>query len=116
MPTTMRAVEISKPGGPEVLRCSDGVPLEFDARGTQVLIEVAAAGINRPDCLQRAGKYPAPPGASPLPGLEVAGRVVAVGEGVDEQHAAGTLHAPGPPPFLIGHVYGCDSVTRKFNR
>jgi NADPH2:quinone reductase len=70
----MRAVEISRPGGPEVLRFverRDPVP----AKG-EVLIEVAAAGLNRPDVLQRKGHYPPPPGASDLPGLEVSGRIV----------------------------------------
>ena len=78
----MRAVEISTPGPPEVLKAverPDPVP------GTgEVLIRVAAAGINRPDVLQRRGAYPPPPGASDLPGLEVAGVVEACGEGVSE--------------------------------
>lgn len=68
---TMQAIEISQPGGPQVLRLAErAVPLL--ARG-ELLIEVAASGINRPDVLQRAGLYPPPPGASDLPGLEVAG-------------------------------------------
>jgi putative PIG3 family NAD(P)H quinone oxidoreductase len=72
----MQAVEIPEAGPPEVLRaCTRPVP----APGLgEVLIRVAAAGVNRPDCLQRAGGYPPPPGASDLPGLEVAGTVVAV--------------------------------------
>ena len=81
VPATMNAVEIRTPGGPEVLQpCIRPVP---QPRAGEVLIEVAAAGVNRPDCLQRAGAYPPPPGASDLPGLEVAGCVVAVGAGVD---------------------------------
>jgi NADPH2:quinone reductase len=71
----MLAVEISRPGGPEVL-VSVERPMPVPGPG-QVLIKVAAAGINRPDLMQRAGKYPAPPGASDLPGLEVAGEIVA---------------------------------------
>jgi NADPH2:quinone reductase len=75
----MRCVEISQAGPPEVLKLAQR-PTPQPQAG-EVLIEVAAAGINRPDCFQRAGFYPAPPGASDLPGLEVAGRVVALGEG-----------------------------------
>jgi NADPH2:quinone reductase len=75
----MRCVEISQAGPPDVLKLAQR-PTPRPLAG-EVLIEVAAAGINRPDCFQRAGFYPAPPGASDLPGLEVAGRVVALGEG-----------------------------------
>lgn len=71
----MLAVEISRPGGPEVL-VPAARPMPVPGPG-QVLIKVAAAGINRPDLLQRGGKYPPPPGASDLPGLEVAGEIVA---------------------------------------
>jgi putative PIG3 family NAD(P)H quinone oxidoreductase len=73
----MRAVEISTPGGPKVL-----VPVTRplpQLKPQEVLIKVAYAGVNRPDCLQRAGAYPPPPGASDLPGLEVSGEVVALG-------------------------------------
>ncbi len=79
VPAQMRCVEISQPGPPEVLKLVQR-PTPQPQAG-EVLIEVAAAGINRPDCFQRAGFYPPPPGASDLPGLEVAGRVVALGEG-----------------------------------
>jgi len=75
LPQTMSAVEMSGPGGPEVLRVATR-PLPVLAAG-EVLIEVAAAGINRPDVLQRTGKYPPPPGAPDTLGLEVAGTVVA---------------------------------------
>jgi len=76
----MRAIEISKPGGPEVLQiCEVPVP---EAGPGQVILKVAYAGVNRPDALQRAGSYAPPPTASPLPGLEASGEVVAVGEGV----------------------------------
>ncbi len=77
---TMKAIAISKPGGPEVL-----VPVERDIpepKPGEVIISVQAAGVNRPDALQRAGAYPPPPGASDLPGLEVSGTIHAVGEGV----------------------------------
>lgn len=82
LPDTMTVIEISKPGGPEVLvpRCRS-IPRSGPG---EVLIKVAAAGVNRPDCLQRQGKYPPPPGASDLPGLEVAGTIADVGEGVRE--------------------------------
>lgn len=81
LPQTMTAIEISTPGGPEVLKpCQRPVPVP--ATG-EVLLKVAFAGVNRPDVIQRKGLYPPPPGASDLPGLEVSGTVVAVGEGVD---------------------------------
>lgn len=70
----MKAVEISVPGGPEVLKLVER-PMPKPGAG-EVLIKVAAAGVNRPDAFQRAGNYPAPPGASDLPGLEVAGEIV----------------------------------------
>jgi NADPH2:quinone reductase len=82
VPAQMQAVVITAPGGPEVLRIeSQPVP---QPKAGEVLIAVAAAGVNRPDVLQRQGKYPVPKGASPLPGLEVAGTVAALGEGVTE--------------------------------
>ncbi len=71
LPTTMRAVEITRPGGPEVLALTEQ-PVPQPMAG-QILIEVAYAGVNRPDALQRAGAYAPPPSASPLPGLEAAG-------------------------------------------
>jgi putative PIG3 family NAD(P)H quinone oxidoreductase len=80
LPETMRAVEISQPGGPEVLTAVTR-PVPTPGHG-EILIRVAAAGVNRPDALQRAGAYDPPPGASDLPGLEAAGTVAAVGPGV----------------------------------
>ncbi|MFC7703131.1 NAD(P)H-quinone oxidoreductase [Plastorhodobacter daqingensis] len=80
LPETMRAVEISSPGGPEALRLCER-PVPRPGQG-QILIRVAFAGVNRPDALQRAGLYAPPAGASDLPGLEASGTVVAVGEGV----------------------------------
>lgn len=80
IPETMRQVRFEGAGGPEVIRIEDA-PVPRPGPG-QVLIEVAAAGVNRPDCIQRAGAYPPPPGASDIPGLEVSGRVVSLGEGV----------------------------------
>jgi putative PIG3 family NAD(P)H quinone oxidoreductase len=77
----MTAIEIVKPGGPEVLVAAER-PMPQPAHG-EVLIKVAAAGVNRPDVMQRKGQYPPPPGASDIPGLEIAGHVAAIGPGVD---------------------------------
>jgi len=77
----MRAVEISRPGGPEVLHLTER-PTPVPSAG-EVLIRVRAAGLNRPDLMQREGRYPAPPGASDLPGLEVAGLIETVGADVE---------------------------------
>ena len=80
LPRMMKAISITEPGAPAVLAAIDfPVPRPGPA---DVLIRVAAAGVNRPDVLQRLGRYPVPPDASPLPGLEVAGEVVAVGKEV----------------------------------
>ena len=79
LPAQMTVIGISKPGGPEVLLPETrSVPTPGP---NEILIKVKAAGVNRPDVAQRAGVYPPPPGASDLPGLEVAGEVVALGEG-----------------------------------
>ncbi|PIB56135.1 NAD(P)H-quinone oxidoreductase [Pseudomonas sp. 2995-1] len=80
LPNDMTLIEITTPGGPEVLQPRQAqVPV---AGPGEILIRVHAAGVNRPDALQRAGKYPMKPGMSPIPGLEVAGEVVALGDGV----------------------------------
>ena len=77
---TMRAVEITEPGGPDVLKpCTRPVPVPGHG---QIVIRVAYAGVNRPDALQRAGSYAPPANASPLPGLEASGTVVEIGPGV----------------------------------
>ncbi|WP_299662793.1 NAD(P)H-quinone oxidoreductase [uncultured Ruegeria sp.] len=81
MTQTMRAVEITQPGGPDVLQLTER-PMPEPAEG-QVILKVAYAGVNRPDALQRAGAYDPPPGASDLPGLEASGVVVAIGSGVE---------------------------------
>jgi NADPH:quinone reductase len=80
LPQTMKVVEITAPGGPAVLKPAER-PLPQPAPG-EVLVKVAAAGVNGPDLMQRKGLYPAPPGATDLPGLEVAGEIVAVHESV----------------------------------
>ena len=80
LPETMTAIAIREPGGPDVLEPRQ-IPRPEPAHG-EILIKVAAAGVNRPDTIQRMGLYPPPPGASETPGLEVAGEVVATGPGV----------------------------------
>lgn len=93
----MRAVEITRPGGPEVL-----VPVERPTpqpKPNEILVKVAAAGVNRPDVLQRMGLYPVPPDASDLPGLEIAGEVVACG-------AAVTMWKPGDKVCALVHGGG----------
>ncbi len=82
LPATMTAIEIREPGGPEVL-VPGTRPVPEPSAG-EVLVKVAAAGVNRPDVLQRQGNYPPPPGASDIPGLEIAGTVVALGPEVSE--------------------------------
>ncbi len=82
LPSTMRYIAVREPGPPDVLVPAQG-PLPALQPG-EVLIEVAYAGVNRPDCLQRSGAYPPPADASPIVGLEVAGRIVALAEGVTE--------------------------------
>jgi NADPH2:quinone reductase len=77
----MKAIEIAQPGGPDVLKPGER-PVPVPAQG-EVLIKVAAAGVNRPDVEQRKGTYPPPPGASDIPGLEIAGTVAALGPGAD---------------------------------
>ena len=93
----MKCVEISKPGGPEVL-----VPAERakpEAKAGEILVKVAAAGVNRPDVLQRMGLYAVPPDASDLPGLEIAGEVAACGAGV-------TMWKPGDKVCALVHGGG----------
>ncbi len=82
LPETMTAVEITEDGGPDVLK--PGTRPVPEAQAGEVLIKVAAAGVNRPDVVQRQGYYPAPPGASDLPGLEVAGTIRAIGADAGE--------------------------------
>jgi len=79
IPAQMTVIGISKPGGPEVL-LPETRPVP-SPKTDEVLVKVVAAGVNRPDVAQRSGSYPPPPGASDLPGLEIAGEVVALGEG-----------------------------------
>jgi putative PIG3 family NAD(P)H quinone oxidoreductase len=83
IPESMTAIGFDAPGGPEVLR-PETLPVPRPGLG-QVLIRTAYAGVNRPDVIQRQGKYPPPPGASPVPGLEIAGTVAAAGPGVEPE-------------------------------
>ncbi|WP_284123852.1 NAD(P)H-quinone oxidoreductase [Parerythrobacter aestuarii] len=90
----MTAIGFEAPGGADVLRTETlAVP---QPKAGEVLIRVAWAGVNRPDCIQRAGLYPPPPGASPILGLEVSGEIVALGEGVDPAHLGQTVCALTP--------------------
>src|SRR6188472_1558085 len=80
--TDMRCIEIREPGGPEVLQAAERPdPVPGDG---ELSIDVVAAGVNRPDVMQRKGAYPPPPGASDIPGLEVAGTIAALGDGVND--------------------------------
>lgn len=91
IPAEQTAIEVSEPGGPDVLK-----PATFpvpEPEEYQVLIKVAVAGVNRPDVVQRQGFYPPPPGAPDIPGLEVSGTVVAVGSGVTRWKIGDTLCA-----------------------
>jgi NADPH2:quinone reductase len=89
LPTQMTVVGISKPGGPEVL-LPETRPVPVPGQG-EILVKVKAAGVNRPDVAQRSGSYPPPPGASDLPGLEIAGEVVAVGPGATRHKVGDTV-------------------------
>lgn len=83
LPATMTAMGFDAPGGPEVFR-AETLPVPTAGAG-QLLVKVAHAGVNRPDVIQRQGFYPPPRGASPIPGLEIAGRVMAIGQGVEPE-------------------------------
>ncbi len=105
LPHTMTAIEIAAPGGPDVLRPCDR-PVPVPGHG-QIVIRIAWAGVNRPDALQRAGLYSPPPGASPLPGLEASGHVVAMGQGVTRWQIGDAVCA-----LLPGGGYAEYAVTR----
>lgn len=112
IPDMMTAVEISVPGGPDVLKpCKRPVPQPGEG---EVLVRVAAAGVNRPDVVQRMGLYPAPPGASDLPGLEISGTVVACGDGVPSellgQRVCSLVAGGGYAEYCIARADLCWSV------
>ena len=102
---TMRAIEIPEPGGPEALVLTSR-PVPQPGIG-EVLIKVAAAGVNRPDAMQRAGNYPPPPGASDIPGLEVSGTVEGLGEGVTRyrvgEKVCALLSGGGYADYAVAH-------------
>lgn len=108
----MRAIDPETPGGPEVLKCVErAVP---QAGPGEVLIRVAAAGVNRPDVMQRKGLYPPPPGAPTIPGLEVAGEIVALGEGVERdmigQPVCALIAGGGYAEYAVAPVGSCLTV------
>ena len=109
IPETMIAIGFAEPGPPEVLRPETvAVP---QPGPDQVLIRVAYAGVNRPDVIQRQGFYPAPPGASPIPGLEIAGQVVAAGPGVVVpllgQRVCALVSGGGYAEYCLAHAGHC---------
>jgi len=104
----MQAIVISEPGGPEVL-VPEERPVPQPGPG-QGLVEVAFAGVNRPDVLQRLGRYPPPPGASDIPGLEIAGTVVAAGEGAEAmvgQRVCALVTGGGYAQFCLAQAGHC---------
>jgi putative PIG3 family NAD(P)H quinone oxidoreductase len=116
MASEMIAIGISTPGGPEVL-LPQTRPVPVPAAG-EVLIKVAAAGVNRPDVLQRMGHYPPPPGASDIPGLEVSGVVVAAGEGADMlvgQRVCALLAGGGYAQYAVAPAGQCLSVPDDYD-
>ncbi|WP_127076296.1 NAD(P)H-quinone oxidoreductase [Rhodomicrobium lacus] len=110
----MKTVLIREPGGPDALSLVDAPTPE--PKADEVLIEVAAAGVNRPDVLQRQGLYPPPPGASNIPGLEVSGRIAAVGAGVTRWKAGDAVAAltsgGGYAEFAIAQEGSCLRVPK----
>ncbi len=109
IPTSMKAVSITRPGGPEVLEiCTAEVP-RIDA--AEVLVRVLAAGVNRPDCLQRMGHYRVPPDASIYPGLEIAGEIVACGDQVTQwkpgDRVVALTHGGGYAEYCAVHAGHC---------
>lgn len=119
VPASMRAVRIREPGDPGVLGVvTEPVPRPGDG---EVLIEVAAAGVNRPDVFQRKGSYPPPSGASDIPGLEVAGTVIETGAGVEEPAVGSRVcalltgggyaeYAVAPAPQCLPYPAGMDAI------
>ncbi|HTV44068.1 MAG TPA: NAD(P)H-quinone oxidoreductase [Stellaceae bacterium] len=99
IPATQTVIEIREPGGPEVLvPATRPVP---EPKAGEVLIRIAAAGVNRADCLQRLGRYPMPPGAPDIPGLECSGTIVRLGDGVAQWREGDPVCA-----LMIGDGYG----------
>ncbi|MGC2221317.1 MAG: NAD(P)H-quinone oxidoreductase [Methylocella sp.] len=111
----MREVHFEGHGGPDVIRTGEA-PVPEPGPG-QVLIEVTASGVNRPDCLQREGVYPPPPGESAIPGLEIAGRVVARGEGVsapaEGDDVCALVGSGGYAEYALAHAPLCLPVPKS---
>lgn len=109
LPETMIAMGYDKPGGPDVFR-AETLPVSIPGPD-QLLIRISHAGVNRPDVIQRQGYYPPPPGASPIPGLEVAGEVVALGKGVPEallgQKVCALVSGGGYAEYCLAHFRHC---------
>src|SRR6201986_2848452 len=99
IPATQTVIEIKAPGGPEVR--VPAIPPVPEPKKGEVLIRIAAAGVNRADCLQRMGRYPLPPGAPDIPGLECAGTIVKRGDGVTQWQDGDQVCA-----LLVGDGYG----------
>jgi len=112
LPETMTAMGFDEPGKPEVLR-PEQLPLPEPGEN-QLLIEVSHAGVNRPDVFQRMGSYPPPPGASPIPGLEVSGKVVAIGKGVAPEmlnrKVCALVNGGGYAKYCLAHERHCLTV------
>jgi NADPH2:quinone reductase len=105
IPTSMRAIAIAAPGGPDVLHVVHRpVPAP---RAGEVLIRVAAAGVNRPDLMQRLGKYPPPPGASDLPGLEVSGEIIAGDESAAGRQVCALVSGGGYAEYCVAPLAQC---------
>ncbi len=108
IPSSMNAIEIAEPGGPDVLRLvARPIP---EPRAGEVLVRVAAAGVNRPDIMQRQGQYPPPPGASDIPGLEIAGEIVAVRDVSvlrEGQHVCALVAGGGYAEYCVAPAVQC---------
>ena len=113
----MRQVVVSTPGVPDGMTLVEGPTPQPDEQ--EVLIRVAAAGVNRPDVAQRQGKYPPPPGASPILGMEVAGTIAAVGSAVDTWHVGDAVCAlvsgGGYAEYCVAPVPQCLPVPQGFS-
>ena len=117
IPNEMKCIEISRPGGPEVLSlASRPIPQVLK---NEVLIKVSAAGINRPDCLQRKGVYPPPAGVTDIPGLEVSGQIIALGEQVQDQQLGDFVTAlvsgEGYSEFAVAPSTQCLPIPNNLN-
>src|SRR5690606_26164764 len=109
IPERMLAMGFDAPGGPEVLVPCE-IPVPQPGEG-EVLVRVSHAGVNRPDVIQRQGHYPPPPGASPIPGLEISGTVVMAGPGVDRvllgERVAALVTGGGYSEYCLAHHGAC---------